>query len=120
MPPLIRAPLPSAHPGTIRVGIEGGMRGIGRDHAEKRLLPVVFHEAHGFIKEYIRAVPLEGFRFAIHQVRVVEIIVAPPVRLLPDTATTMTDNSLETPVLRAVREIVPHPPQSMALTTKLT
>ena len=67
-------------------------------------------KVHAFSEPNVRAVAFELFELPVSFVGIVEVVVAPVVRRLADSATTMPDNVLKTAVLRSMRSAVSEVP----------
>src|SRR5450755_3830175 len=86
----------------FRRHVERTVWGVSAEEAEKRVRTVGLDERQRLGEENIGAIALERNGTAIDEVRVVKIIVAPPIRGLAQTAATMNDALLEAAVLRPV------------------
>ena len=83
---------------------------IGADKAEEGLARVRFDEVLRLAEKDVGAIARKRGRDAVHQIGVVEIVVAPPVGALADPATAVTDRGLKSAVLRAIRVFVAQVP----------
>ena len=62
---------------------------------------MLLHEMHGFRKPYIIAITFKGLRFSVFEIGVIKIIVTPIIGGMPDSATTMHEHFIKSPVLWA-------------------
>ena len=86
------------------------MRGVGREIEQERLRPILFDEPHALTEPDVGAVALELFELPVPFVGVIEVVVAPVIRGLPNPAATMPDDILKAPVLRTMRSVVAEVP----------
>ena len=86
------------------------VRRVGRDVGEEGLVFVGLDELHALVEPDIGAEPFETLMLAVDDVGVVEVVVAPVVGRLPNTAGLVIDAVLEAPVFRAVRVAVAQMP----------
>ena len=79
--------------------VEGTVRRVGGDVAEEGCVAAVFDKFFGFVKPDVRAVASEFFRYAVAEVRVVEIGIAPVVRSLVYAAAAVVNDRVKAPVM---------------------
>ena len=71
---------------------------------------VLFNESNAFTKPDISAVACKFFEFSVSFVGVIEIVITPKIWRLSDSTSAVIDGSIETPVMRAARVVVPQVP----------
>ena len=79
--------------------VEGTVWRVGGDIAEEGIVATVFDKFFGFVKPDVRAVASEFFRYAIAEVCVVEIGIAPVVRGLVYAAAAVVNDRVKAPVV---------------------
>ena len=87
--------------GVFLGAIKRAVRRIRHDVGEERLILIGFDKFDTLIKPVVRAKSLEALQLAIHPIGIVEIVIAPIVWCLANTARAMIDGVLKTAILGA-------------------
>jgi len=88
------------------------VRGVGRDVAKERPILVFLDEANRPVKPDVGAIAGVLGRHAVVEIRVVEVVVAPVVRRLADSAATVDQHFMEPLILRPAGVVVAQVPFS--------
>ena len=96
--------------GVVRLDVERAVRRVGGDVAVERLIAVLFDEAQALAEEHVGAVALEFRGHPVHEVGVVEVVVAPGVADVADAAAVVINGAFEAAFVRAERLAVAQVP----------
>ena len=94
----------------LRIDSIGTMRCVRRQVKQERLFLVVLYKAMSFAKPNVGAIAIELLKLTISFISVVEVVVTPVVRRLPDSTASMPDHILEASVLRSMRRVITQVP----------